>query len=204
MAMDKSQFEKFLNERISLLPENVVGYVRRYWWEIFSPENYKKIRANMDKQGIKPDVVDIGCGAGFGSEFFLDGSYIGIDRSYPHVGFGEVTSQLGNQFFNDGKKNVSYRIDTFPSKTIAKILKKKTLISSMSLGASGEHLSKGVEETFERYCKCMANAENLYICGPKKFTNYASDFFGGSTKIDEHLDVSGEYCAVCPIIHVKP
>ena len=197
--MDYFRFEEYLNKGILALDDEFEKvYARRHKWEMFLPENYEKIRANMDKQGIKPDVVDIGCGAGFGSEYFSDGSYIGVDKRHPHIGFGGSAAKLGDKFFNEGKKNVSYIIDGFPSETVGKILKKRTLISSMSLSAYGES-----NKTYESYCNCMANADNLYVCGAPRFSKFVNDFFGGSEQIGEHIEGDIESAVACPIIYVK-
>ena len=199
-----------MDERIQQLDKFDAIYANRHRWHMFVPENYRKIRADMDAQGINPDVIDIGCGAGFGSEFFLDGSYIGVDKDYPHIGFGNSKVLLGNSFFNQKEdsalqnKKTSFVIDTFPSEAIAELSKKKTLISSMSLGAYGETNKSDCKKIFKNYCECMKNADNIYICGPREFTQFVHDFFGGSKQIGEHAERSYDSTVFCPITHTKP
>jgi len=200
--MDKTIFEDYLEECMASLNEKDASYASYHRWDMFLPENYEVIRADMNAQKIAPNVVDIGCGAGFGSEFFLDGSYIGVDESHPHIGVYSP-KPLGEKFFNQGKPNVSYVIDTFPSDAITGLLKKKTAISSMCLGAYGEMFKDNCKEIFESYCKSLQSAQNIYICAPKKLTNFVGSYFGGSKEVGEHVEFGGESCTVCPIIHVK-
>jgi len=200
-AMDYSQFEDWLSEKFASLDEKSARFAKCHRWNMFLPQNYQRIRADMDEQGIPPDVVDIGCGAGFGSAFFLDGVYVGVDRRHPHIGFGTLAKQLSSQFYNEGQANVSYLIDTFPSDAISEVLKKKTMIASMSLGVYSEASGNDWKKIFDAYCNGMKTASGIYLCVPVEFAKYVKDFFGEYREIGGCNDGGDENL---PIIYVEP
>ena len=201
--MNSIKFELWLEERFKTLDKRDASFANEYKWKMFLPENYAVIRDHMNANGITPDVVDIGCGAGFGSEFFLDGKYIGIDSEPPHIGIKKYAKSLGDTFFNQEKDNVTYTIDTFPNSNIAKMLRKKTVISSMCLGVHGELFSGNWRNIFNDYCRCLERAKHIYICAPMKLTKYINDYFGGSENIGMHVEKYPEWEAHCPIIHTE-
>jgi hypothetical protein len=177
---------------LSYFEDDELQMAARYFLPDMFLSNYETIRVNMNKENISPNVVDIGCCMGFGSAFFLDGSYTGVDQDK-------------NKFLlNKGKKNISYIVDAFPSELISNILKEKTLIASMSLGAYGELEWDNWEEVFHSYCEGMKEAKNIYISAPTTFTRFCSTFFGNGKKIGETaalLDHSSP--TICPIVHIK-
>ena len=181
------EVEKWILEN---MPKDVEGFHRRMakhlWMVPNVPWIYAIVRDVMNKESIPLDVVDIGCNIGVGSIFFEDGQYLGIDRRLPRTGAKDDSCPL-NSFYNEGKPNITYQIEAFPSKKLSRQIAGKTVVASMSLGLYKD------KDSFEKYTKALSDTKHLFTCTTDELTQMLKKHFPRHYHLSDHTETDPDY-----------